>query len=241
MAPPSREYIYGLNPAFEVLRAGRRTVYQASLNHAAREQPRMRKLLGALDRAEVPVEWVDKGRVFQLAQSKDHQGVVLKTSPYPYVPFEEALDKHRVLLLDNVEDPHNVGAILRSAEIFGFEHVLMSHKGTPLVYPSVVKVSAGACEFLRVTRDRSGTRFVQALKEAGFQVAALDGKGTTTVNDEAVLQAARLTLVVGGEDRAIGQFILKHADWTVAIPQRGRINSLNASVAAAIAMYALRD
>ena len=239
MATPSREYIYGLNPAFEVLRAGRRTVYQAQINQAARNQPRIRKLAERIDQKSIPVNWVDKGRVIQLAQSKEHQGVVLKTSPYPYAPFDEVLDQPRVLLLDNVEDPHNIGAILRSAEIFGFRHILLSNKGTPLIYPSVVKVSAGACEFLNITRDRTATRCIQALQKSEFQVAALDGKGTVPVNDKTVRSTKRLVLVVGGEDHAVGQYILKNADWILSIPQYGRINSLNASVAAAIAMFSL--
>lgn len=239
MAKPSREYIYGLNPAFEVLRASRRSVYGAFLNEAARTQARIRKLVALLERQEVDIEWVDKGRVFQLAGSKDHQGVVLRTSPYPFGAFEDAIARDRVLLLDNVEDPHNVGAILRSAECFGFRHILMSQKGTPSIYPSVVKVSAGATEFLHIVRDRSANKYALALKQAGYHLAALDGQGSPLDDFAAAPRPSRLALVIGGEDRAVGQFILNQADSILAIPQAGRINSLNASVAAAIAMYAL--
>ena len=239
MAQASREYIYGLNPAFEVLRASRRSVYGAFLNEAARSQGRIRKLVTLLERNDIDIQWVDKGRVFQLAGTKEHQGVVLRTSPYPFGSFDEVLDQDRVLLLDNVEDPHNVGAILRSAECFGFRHILMSQKGTPSIYPSVVKVSAGATEFLHIARDRSANKYAAELKQAGFHLAALDGQGSPLGDFARDARPARLALVIGGEDRAVGQYILNEADTIIAIPQAGRINSLNASVAAAIAMYAL--
>ena len=123
MAKATREYVYGLNPAFEVLRATRRTVYGAWLNQSSRNKPRMQKLEKLLEQNEVPVEWAEKGRLIQLSTSRDHQGVVLKTSLYPYTPFEDLLAHPRLLLLDNIEDPQNVGAILRSAEVFGFSGV----------------------------------------------------------------------------------------------------------------------
>ena len=240
MAKPSREYIYGINPAFEVVRAGRRKVYQAFLSQSAIKNPRMLKLETFLDSREIPIEWVEKGRVIDLAQSKDAQGVVLKTGTYPYATLDDLLGKERILLLDNVEDPHNVGAILRSAEIFGFHHVLLTKRGTPDIYPSVVKVSAGATEFLQICKEQSSVRYAQAALEAGYTVAALDAGGSATLESIAEAEIDRLLLVIGGEDKAVGQYILNHAQYVASIPQQGHINSLNAGVAAAIAMYALR-
>ncbi|MCF7838195.1 MAG: RNA methyltransferase [Candidatus Marinimicrobia bacterium] len=239
MGKPHREYIHGLNPAFEVLRAGRRQVTQAYLNAATAESARLRALRTQLERRAVPIELVDKGRLTQLAESHEHQGAVLRCSTYPYVAFEDLLGAPKLLLLDNVEDPHNVGAILRSAEIFGFEAVALAMKGVPDVYPSVVKVSAGATEFLRLCKDRAANYYARAALAAGYDVVALDGGGAVPLAAVAERLQGPLMLVIGGENQAVGQWILNNAQHVVHIAQQGRINSLNASVAAGIAMYAL--
>ena len=239
MAKASREYVYGTNPAFEILRAKRRTVYGAWLNQSARDKPRMQKLVKLLEQHAVPMEWVEKGRLIQLSKSTEHQGVVLKTSLYPYTPKEDLFENRRLLLLDNIEDPHNVGAVLRSAEVFGFRGVCLPTRGVPEVYPSVVKVSAGATEFMQIARDASANQYARKAQEAGYQIAALDMNGNTTLNTVQAAAPEKLLLVIGGEDKSVGQFILNMADHTIGIPQFGRVNSLNASVAAGIAMHAL--
>ncbi len=241
MAPPSREYIYGINPAFEVVRAGKRRIYEAYLNKTVQSQPRIRKLARYLERMKIPIQWVDKQRVTDLSGNKDHQGVVLKAKPYPYQSSDVLWGKPRILLLDNVEDPHNVGAILRSAEIFGYTSVLLSKKGVPDIYPSIVKVSAGATEFLDIAKDASANTYVRTAHERGYQVVALDASGTVDVRAVGVELKGKILLVIGGEDRSVGQYILNTADYIVSIHQKGRINSLNASVAAGIALFALQS
>ena len=239
MAKASREFVYGVNPAFEVLRAGKRRVFAAHLNEGMRENSRVKKLVSLLQRNEVEIEWTDKGRLIQLSGSRDHQGVVLKTTLYPYVEFTELLGVPRMLLLDNVEDPHNVGAILRSAEVFGFTSVCMPKKGVPEVYPSVVKVSTGATEFMKICRDDSANGYARNAAEAGYRIAALDMAGKASLWEVAAANHEKLLLVIGGEDRSVGQFILNMAEDVLGIEQQGRVNSLNASVAAGIAMFAL--
>jgi 23S rRNA (guanosine2251-2'-O)-methyltransferase len=239
MAKPSREYIYGINPTFEVVRGGKRQVYEAYLNRSSTRQPRIRKLMEYLEKMEIPIVLADKGRLIDLSRSRDHQGVVLKTNPYPYQASDTLWGRPRILLLDNVEDPHNVGAILRSAEIFGFNTVLLAMRGVPDIYPSVVKVSAGATEFLDIAKDASANTYVRHAQERGYQVVALDGKGTVDVRTVGEQLAPEVLVVIGGEDRSVGQFILNAADFVVSIKQRGRINSLNASVAAGISLFAL--
>jgi len=236
----SVEFLYGLNPAFECLRAGRRTVLEAFLNEKTAESSRLKTLQRLLEQNQVRISKVDKGRLHQLSSSTEHQNVVLKVSRYPYVDHQECLQAKRVLLLDNVEDPHNVGAILRSAEVFGFHHVLLPTKGVPEVYPSVSKVSAGAVEFLNIARDCNAVTYAQKALDAGYTVAALDAKGKVSLEEFAGKAQEPLLVVIGGEDKGVGQFILNHATVTLAIPQSGRINSLNASVAASITLYALR-
>jgi 23S rRNA (guanosine2251-2'-O)-methyltransferase len=225
--------------AFEVVRAGRRKVYGAYLNEAAARQPRIRKLAQYLGKTGISTEWVDKRRLNDLSGNRDHQGVVLKTGIYPYQPSEVLWGRPHILLLDNVEDPHNVGAILRTAEIFGFNTIFLSKKGVPDIYPSVVKVSAGATEFLDIAKDASANAYVRAAHAKGYQVVALDARGAVDVRTVRARLAGGFMVVVGGEDTAVGQFIINTADFVVSIGQCGRINSLNASVAAGIALFAL--
>ena len=235
------EYIYGINPAFEVLRAKRRRVSQALISRRSESNPKVHKLVSLLDRAKVPVERTATSRLAELCQSTEHQGVVLKVESYPYVPFESLIENSRFLLLDNVEDPHNVGAILRSADIFGWHSVLISSKGVPEIYPSVVKVSAGATEHLRISMDRSANEYVKLLMERGYTVVALDKDGRETLHHIQTLSIKKLLLVIGGEHFSVGQYILNIAHHVVSIPQHGNVQSLNASVAAGIAMFALSE
>jgi 23S rRNA (guanosine2251-2'-O)-methyltransferase len=239
LAKRSREYIYGINPAFEVVRAGRRKVYEAYINQAASRQPRIRKLAQYLEKMSIPARWVDKRRLNDLSGNKDHQGVVLKAGVYPYQPSEALWGRPCIVLLDNVEDPHNVGAILRTAEVFGFDTVFLSRKGVPDVYPSVVKVSAGATEFLDIAKDASANAYVRTAQAKGYQVVALDARGSVDIREVGARLKDRFMVVVGGEDSAVGQFIINTADFVVSIGQQGRINSLNASVAAGISLFAL--
>jgi 23S rRNA (guanosine2251-2'-O)-methyltransferase len=233
------EYIYGINPAFEVLRGGKRAIHHAYLNEAAQDNPRLRKLAKFIESKHVQIEWVSKQRLFELAESKDHQGAVLKTDPYPYVDADDLYERDRLLLLDNTEDPHNTGAIIRCADVFGYHAILAPEKGVPEVYPSVVKVSAGATEHLDIARQGSANQHMRKAKETLHVVVALDAAGTIELDELAKTLSARHLLVIGGEAKAVSQFILNSADYVVRIPQFGKINSLNASVAAGIAMYAL--
>ncbi len=233
------EHIYGMNPAFEVVAAERRKIIEAYIFKS--NNPRLKKLLTQLENKDIPIKYVDKGSLINLSGTKKHQGVVLNVSKYPYVSFESLFSESKLVLLDNIEDPHNLGAILRSAEVLGFNSVLLSRRGTPNVYPSVVKVSAGATEFLKIANDRSENAYVKKAIENGYTVVALDEDGKSDINEVKTANPEKLLLVIGGEDKSVGQFILNTADYVVAFKQHGRVSSLNASVAAGIAMFALSD
>jgi 23S rRNA (guanosine2251-2'-O)-methyltransferase len=241
MNTSTKEYLFGLNPAFETVRAGRRKVYRAVLSTSSKNNPRLKKLVGMLDTHSIPYSWAEKGRLISLGNSRENQGVVLEVSPYPYVPFADQLEKSTLMLLDNVEDPHNVGAILRSAEVFGYDGVLLANRGVPEVYPSVVKASAGAAEFLNITREMPANNYVRAGIDAGFTVVALDTKGKIDIRELSTISIPRLMLVIGGEDKSVGQYILNKADYVARLDQQGKISSLNSSVAAGVAMFSLAN
>ena len=142
-----------------------------------------------------------------------------------------------MLLLDNLEDPQNTGAVLRSAEIFGFQAVLLPIHGTPGVYPSVVKAAAGASEHLDICRECTANRYADTAIDRGYTVVVLDHHGDTLITELQHVAFERLLLVAGGENRAVGRYIIDRAHHRVRIAQKGRINSLNASVAVGIAMH----
>lgn len=239
MGNGTTEYVYGVNPAFELIRGSRRRAYKLFINQSAVEAPRLKKLADFARRENIPVQSVEKGRLFDMCRSHDHQGAVVETEAYPYAELDGIWEEKRLLLLDNIEDPHNLGAILRTAEVLGFRAVCLPTKGVPGVYPSVVKVSAGATEHLQIVRQRNANQYARKAAESGYRIFALDAKGKLDLPDLAAQKPERYMLVVGGEDKSVGQFILNMADHIVAIPQAGKVGSLNASVSAAIAMYAL--
>ena len=210
-------FLYGINPAFEAIRAGRRGIHRAYVNQEADNNPRLKKLIQFLHSRQIPTELTNKGKLFDLCQTREHQGIVL----------------------DSIEDPHNEGAIMRSAEIFGWNNVLLSRRGVPLLLPSVIKASAGACEHLQIAVNCSANQYCKIAKEEGYTIVALDGGGKTSLEDLRAQKIEKLLLVVGGENSGVSQFILNMADHVAAIPQKGKINSLNASVAAGLALYLL--
>ncbi|MBN2449465.1 MAG: RNA methyltransferase [Lentisphaeria bacterium] len=239
MSATATEYLYGVNPAFEAILANRRRAHRLLLNQGSRGNPRLRRLAELATARSIPVHWHERGRLIDLCGSRENQGAVLETDPYPYAALNALLAEPRLVLLDNIEDPHNVGAIIRSAEVLGYGGVLLPNRGAPPVLPSVVKASAGATEHIGIARENSANRYATIAAEHGFAVVALDAKGQHTFAEVLGSLPGKLLLVCGGEDAGVSRFILNAASCVVRIPQRGRVGSLNASVAAAIALHAL--
>ncbi len=238
--PADQGFIYGINSAFEVIRSGKRDIKSAMISTSAMKNPRIKKLITVLDKNNISYTLEEKGRLIDTCGSHDHQGVVMLCSPFKYATMEDVLSHDRVILLNNVEDPQNVGAVLRSAEIFGFKGILLPEKGTPEIYASIVKVSAGATEFLDIHRHGGVTSYLANAKDNGYTIVSLDAKGDKRFEDVIAEAPEKLLLVLGGENKGVGQFVLNSSDHIVSIEQKGKINSLNASVAAGIAMAYLK-
>lgn len=235
-----QKFIYGINSAFEVIRSGKRKIERAMLSASATKNPRLQKLVSVLEKNDISFKWEEKGRLIDVCSSHDHQGVVLICSEFEYASIDDVLSHDRVILLNNVEDPQNVGAVLRSAEVFGFKGILLPEKGTPEIYASIVKVSAGATEFLDIYRHGGVTSYLTLAKEEGFTIVSLDARGDKSFEDILTEAPEKLLLVLGGENKGVGQFVLNSSDHIIGIEQKGKINSLNASVAAGIAMAFLK-
>ncbi len=234
------ELLYGINPVTEAILSSRRRIHGIHVAQGTEGNPRMRKVVSEARRRGLPVTWRSRAELGEASGTREHQGVVAECDPFPYTPYAEILGTPRMVLLDNIEDPRNVGAIMRTCEVLGWNSVLLPRKGGSLVTPAVAKTAAGACEYLQVAVNCSSNQYVKIAMEEGYLVVALDGAGKATLEDVAALHAEKLLLVVGGEDSGVGQFIRMNAPHVCAIPQTGHVNSLNASVAAALALYALR-
>ncbi len=227
----------GRNPIREALRAGRDIekllVLKGELSGSAREIVQMAR------EAHIVVQEVEKIRLDELAHN--HQGLIAFASAYQYstveAMLEEAAAKNEdpfLILLDGVTDPHNLGAIIRSAECVGAHGVIVPERRSVGLTPAAVKASAGAVEHMKVARVVNLSRTIEELKERNIWTYALDMDG---VDYEKVNFKGGVALVVGSEGEGVSRLVVEHCDQKVSLPMAGHIDSLNASVAAGIMMY----
>ncbi len=175
-----------------------------------------------------------------LADGTRHQGLLALAGEYPYASFDDVLalaDDALIVALDEVTDPHNFGAIVRSAVAFGVDAVITLKDRAAPVTPVVVRASAGATEHARIVRVTNLARSLAALREEGRQIVGLDAEGAVGVGELPPAERGRV-LVVGSEGFGLRPLVRKQCDVLATIPMSGRIASLNASVAAGIALYA---
>ncbi len=233
----SENLLAGRNPIREALRAGRDIekllVLKGELSGSAREIVQM-----ARD-AHIVVQEVEKVRLDELAHN--HQGLIAFASAYQYstveAMLEEAAEKNEdpfLILLDGVTDPHNLGAIIRSAECVGAHGVIVPERRSVGLTPAAVKASAGAIEHMKVARVTNLSRLIDDLKARNIWTYALDMDG---MDYEKVNFKGGVALVVGSEGEGVSRLVVEHCDQKVSLPMAGHIDSLNASVAAGVMMY----
>jgi len=238
-----REMLYGRNPVYECLRAGRRTVYRLVLAAGARETGVLAQIVPLAERQEVPIQRVDRRQLDRAVAGANHQGIVCEVSDYPYADMNavwafaaERGEAPWLLLLDCLQDPQNLGTLLRTAEAVGVHGVVIPYRRAVGITPAVVSASSGASEHMLVVQVTNLARAMAALKERDVWVAGLED-----VPEAQDLWSARLdgafALVVGSEGQGMRRLVRETCDLVVRLPMRGRINSLNASVAGAIALY----
>lgn len=258
---PPTELLYGRNAVRETLRAGRRAARRLLVAEGARGGGRvgrggdsrdgspLRALVVDARRAAVPVLDVPRAQIERAAPGVNHQGVLLEAAPYPYAHLDDLLAAANAaehpplfLALDQVQDPQNVGTLLRTAEAVGVTGVLLPEHRAAAITPAVVNSSAGATEWLRVAPVTNLARTLARLKEAvrGLWVAGLEGVPEARPLGGANLGGA-LALVVGSEGSGISRLVRAECDFLVRLPMRGRIASLNVAVAGSIALYTARS
>ena len=232
--------IEGKNPVIEALRSDAQIDTILISKEAA--QGSFAKLLEMAKEKNVLVKNVDKALLDKLSENKRHQGVIAEAMEYEYKEIDDILnyakekgEKPFVIILDEVTDVHNLGAIIRSAECLGAHGVIIPKRRAAQVNGVVAKSSAGAVEFLPVARVTNISNAIEELKEKGLWIYGADMDGEKYIYEEKF--DVPVGLVIGNEGFGIGRLVKEKCDIIVKIPMKGKINSLNASCAASVIIY----
>lgn len=231
--------IFGVNPVLETLRANPSSIEKLSVAEGA--QRGNGELFNLARDAKVKVEVVDRERLHKLSEGGVHQGVVAEVRDFEYIGLEELIRKAKltpqplIVLLDGIQDPHNLGAIIRSAHAFGATGVVIMKDRAASVTGVVVKSSAGATAHCLVARVVNLSRAIEQLKDAGFWSVAADPDGNEYSWNAKL--TGPLAVIVGAEGAGVRKGVLGHADYRVRIPMTGQVASLNASVSAGVLLY----
>lgn len=235
----SEEMIIGRNPVMEALQSGRainKVLVSDQLNKQSQQT-----LQKAVKKANTTLQMVPKIRLDQLSNGK-HQGMVAYVSAYEYASVDAILKRAKeqgtaplIMILDEIEDPHNLGAILRTADATGVHGVIIPKRRAVGLTETVAKASAGAIEHIPVARVTNIATTIEDLKQANIWVVGTDEQGS---DDYRTLDGeTALAIVIGNEGKGISRLVKEKCDWMVHLPMHGAIPSLNASVASSLLMY----
>ncbi len=231
--------IYGRNPVKEALRANRVIKVLTTANFSDKE------ITPLIQEKHVVVKVVTHGELDSKCDGGIHQGIAAEIKPFEYIDLEEILRRSRketlpvVVILDGINDTHNLGAILRSCDVFNVTGVLIpKHNQVPL-NATVAKASAGAINYVPVVQIGSINQTIQKLKDNGFWIVSTDG--SAKIDYSKLTYDFPVALVIGSEGKGVSPLIIKNSDYVVKIPQYGHVNSLNASVAAGILLARIRS
>jgi len=234
------EIIYGRNPVYETLRANRREIHGLVIAQSLQASNRIDEILQISRSRNIPTKHVPRASLDKMADG--HQGVILQTGRYSYSSVDEILENAAslnqppfVLLLDTLQDPQNLGTLLRTAEAVGIHGVILPSKRSASVTPAVVNASSGASEHLLIAQANLA-QSITWLKKEGVWVIGLEGKSGALLPEQVHLSGS-LALVVGNEASGMRQLVRKSCDQLLQLPLVGKIDSLNAAVAGSIALY----
>jgi len=231
--------VYGAHAAFEALRAGRATRLSLVARSGAAPNRRTADLIAEAKRARVPVETISEEQASRLSSGRPHQGVIAEVqAPEEWTPADlvaAARAPALLVVLDGIEDPHNFGAILRSVDAAGAHGVVRQSRHTAPLSAAVGKASAGALSHVKIAEVVNIARAVEELKEAGIWTLALVGGASQSY--DRIDFAVPTALVVGAEGTGVRRLVRERCDFQAAIPLKGHVDSLNASVAAGIVLF----
>jgi 23S rRNA (guanosine2251-2'-O)-methyltransferase len=236
-----KEILFGVNPVYEALRAGRRDIFKVYITKE-KISKRLEGIIALADSLKIPVEVSTPFNLKSISGSEHHQGVGVQAGPYPFVKISNMLDNIQggksdpfLLLLDNIMDPNNLGALIRTALCVGVNGVIIPKDRSAQPTPTVSKVSAGALEHISLSRVTNMANTIKMLKENGLWIAGMDKISTESIFN--CDMKAFSAIVIGGEGKGVRPLVKKHCDVLLSIPQTGPLDSLNASAAGAVVMY----
>jgi 23S rRNA (guanosine2251-2'-O)-methyltransferase len=235
-----QEKLAGVKSIMEALR-GRRKVHKIYVQEG-RTGKKIEELLRFAQKKAVFVQYVEKQRLDEMYTVSNHQGIIAQVDSYQYAEVDEMLEKAAMagdepflLILDGMEDPQNMGSIIRTAECAGVQGVIIPQHNSSEITAAVARASAGAVEHILVARETNLVNCIKRLKEKGLWVIGADMDGTSDYFN--CKMPSPTVLVIGGEGRGIRRLVRENCDLLVKIPMMGSVQSLNASVAAALVMY----
>ena len=224
--------IYGKNPVIEAINA--KKAIRVFLVSNFSDQ----KILSLIKNNKVPVSYVVPNEMDKMSNNGVHQGIAAELKPYQTVSLEEIIykakkkDKKIIVMLDGIEDPHNLGAILRSADVFEASGIVLPKHNSVSLNATVAKTSAGAINYVPVAIVNNLNQAIATLKNEGYWIVSTDG--SATIDYSSINYDFPVVVVIGSEGKGVSSLVLKNSDYIVKIPQFGHVNSLNASVAAGI-------
>ena len=229
--------IEGRNAVLEALKNGREIDY--IYVKKGENEGSINKIIGKAKDMKIMIKVVDKNKLDEMSESKNHQGIIAVANEYRYFELEEILEQTRekagfFLILDEIQDPHNLGAIIRSAEASGVDAIIIPKRRACQVNATVEKTAAGATSHIKIVRVTNLAQTIEKLKESGIWIYSVDMDGADYTKTDL---KGKIALVIGNEGKGISRLVKEKSDFTVSIPMKGHINSLNASVAASILMF----
>lgn len=237
------ELLYGRNAVREALRANRRQLTRLIVSSGAQESGTLGDVVRLAETMNVAVERVERQQLDKRLREANHQGVALECGPYPYVELDDCLESAAkqgepalLLLLDHLQDPQNVGTLMRTAEAVGVHGVVLPGRRAAEVTPAVVNASSGAVEHLNTVVVTNLAQAIVEVQKAGVWVVGLEDDPTAQNYDAAELDVP-LALVVGAEGPGLARLTRERCDYLIRLPMKGKIASLNAAVAGSILLY----
>jgi 23S rRNA (guanosine2251-2'-O)-methyltransferase len=234
------QYIIGRNPVLEVLKTGKEIEKIFILKGDLKGS--INKIVGIAKDKNILMQYVDKNKLDQIAQGGSHQGIAALVTPYVYFSIDDILkkaDKQEkapfILILDGIEDPHNLGAIVRTAECAGVHGIIIPKRRAAHVTSTVYKSSAGAVEHMMITKVNNLSDAIEKLKKKGLWIYGADVDGESYYFNTDL--KGSIALVIGSEGKGISRLVKEKCDFLLKIPMFGKVSSLNASNAASILIY----
>jgi len=224
--------IYGKNPVIEAINA--KKALKVFLVHNFNDQ----KVINLIKDNKLQVVNISPNEMEKMCDGGVHQGLAAELKPYQTVSLEEIIAKAKkknkkiIVMLDNISDPHNLGAILRSADVFEASGIVLPKHNSVSLNATVAKTSAGAINYVPVAVVNNLNQAIKTLKDEGYWVVSTDG--SATIDYSSLKYDFPVVVVIGSEGKGVSPLVLKNSDYVVKIPQFGHVNSLNASVAAGI-------